>query len=55
MIKAYESKALHENVSELYRIGLIDKQTMRKLDTACSTSVRKLSPPLSDAFAPKPM
>ena len=47
MIKAYKNKAmavLHENVSDLHRIGLIDKQTKRKFDAACLTPVRKLGP-----------
>ena len=47
MVKTYKSKAmaaLHENVSDLYRVGMIDKKTMRKFDAACLTPVRKLSP-----------
>ena len=47
MSKAYKSKAmaaLHENVSDLYRVGMIDKKTMRKFDAACLTPVRILSP-----------
>ena len=47
MAKTYKSKAmaaLHENVSDLYRAGMIDKKTMRKFDTACLTPVRKLTP-----------
>lgn len=35
--------ALHENVSDLFRVGMIDKKTMRKFDAACLTPVRKLS------------
>jgi hypothetical protein len=33
--------ALHENVSDLYRAGGIDKQTMRKFDAACVVPARK--------------
>lgn len=47
MVKTYKSKAtaaLHENVSDLFRVGMIDKKTMRKFDAACLTPVRKLSP-----------
>ena len=44
MVKTYKSKAmaaLHENVSDLYRVGMIDKKTMRKFDSDCLTPVRK--------------
>lgn len=47
MAKTYKSKAmaaLHENVGDLYRIGMVDRKTMRKFDVACLTPVRKLSP-----------
>jgi putative transcriptional regulator len=47
MAKTYKNRALaeaHENASDLYRLGLIDKKTMRKFDVACLTPVRKLSP-----------
>jgi putative transcriptional regulator len=47
MAKTYKSKALaalHENVSDLCRVGMIDKKTMMKFDAACLTPVRKLSP-----------
>jgi putative transcriptional regulator len=47
MAKTYKSKAmaaLHENASDLYRVGAIDKKTMRKFDAACLTPVRKLTP-----------
>jgi putative transcriptional regulator len=46
-VKTYKSKtmaALHENVSDLYRVGMIDKKTMRKFDSTCLAPVRKLSP-----------
>ena len=41
--RAYKSKAmaeLHENVSDLHRLGLIDEKTMRKFDAACLASAR---------------
>jgi len=47
MAKTYKSKALaelHENASDLYQLGLIEKKTMRKIDTACLSSVLKLAP-----------
>jgi hypothetical protein len=39
-VKARMSKpmsALHENVSDLYRVGMIDEKTMREFDSACLT------------------
>ena len=47
MAKTYKSRALaelHENVSDLYRAGAIDKKTMQKFDRSCLTPVKKLSP-----------
>ena len=47
MAKTYKSEALaalHENVSDLYRVGVIDKRTMQKFDRACLTPVLKLTP-----------
>jgi putative transcriptional regulator len=47
MAKTYKSKALaaaHENISDLYRLGLIDKKTMRKFDAACLAPVPKVTP-----------
>jgi putative transcriptional regulator len=44
MVKTYKSKALaaaHENVSDLFRLGLVDRKTMRKFDAACLTPVPK--------------
>jgi DNA-binding transcriptional regulator YiaG len=35
--------ALHENVTDLYRVGLISKKTPRKFDVACLVPVRKLN------------
>jgi len=45
--KTYPSRALaeaHENASDLYRLGLIDKKTMRSFDRSCLTPVKRLSP-----------
>jgi len=42
--KTYKSKALaalHENVTDLHRVGGIDKKTMRKFDAACLAPARK--------------
>ena len=47
MAKTYKSRALaeaHENASDLYRLGLIDKKTMQGFDRSCLTPVKKLSP-----------
>ena len=47
MAKTYKSRALaeaHENASDLYRLGLIDKKTMQGFDRNCLTPVKKLSP-----------
>lgn len=37
----YKSRAmaeLHENVSDLYRLGMIDEKTMRRFDRSCLKS-----------------
>ena len=42
--KTYSSRAmaeLHENVCDLYRLGLIDKKAKRRFDAACLAPVRK--------------
>jgi len=47
MAKKYQSKALevlHETVSGLHHIGLIDTKTMRDFDASCLTTVENLSP-----------
>src|ERR1035441_6224573 len=47
MAKTYPSRALaeaHENAGDLYRLGLIDKKTMKSFDRSCLTPVKKLSP-----------
>lgn len=36
--------AIHENMSDLYEVGVIDKQTMREFDKACLTPIAPLSP-----------
>jgi DNA-binding transcriptional regulator YiaG len=33
--------ALHENVCDLHRLGLIDEKAMRKFDAACLAPARK--------------
>lgn len=35
--------AMHETVRDMYRLGLVDKQTMREFDVRCLTSVEPLS------------
>ncbi|MCC6587207.1 MAG: DNA-binding transcriptional regulator [Bryobacterales bacterium] len=47
MSKKYRSEpmaAIHETMVALYGVGAIDKQTMRRFDTACLTPVQPLSP-----------
>lgn len=46
MSKAYQSDALaaiHETVTDLHEIGLVDKRTMKRFDETCLTPVRPLS------------
>jgi putative transcriptional regulator len=46
MARKYHSKisaSVHEAMSDLREIGLIDKKTMRKFDASCPTEVGKLS------------
>ena len=43
MAKVYKSEAMaavHESMEDLYEVGAIDKQTMRKFDDMCLTPVR---------------
>ena len=43
----YRSKvaaAVHENVSDLYKAGGVDRKTMRKFDTLCLTPVQQMTP-----------
>lgn len=45
--KAYKSDvkaAIHETALDLHEAGLIDKQTMRRFDGSCLTSIRKFTP-----------
>jgi putative transcriptional regulator len=35
--------AMHETVSGMYRLGLVDKKTMRDFDVRCLTAVEPLS------------
>ena len=47
MSKTYKSDvmaAIHETVSDLHEIGLVDKRTMRHFDETCLTPVTPLSP-----------
>lgn len=47
MSKTYKNDvmaAIHEGVSDLYEIGLVDKRTMRHFDEGCLTPVNPLSP-----------
>jgi putative transcriptional regulator len=36
--------AIHETMVSLHDVGAIDKQTMRRFDDACLTSIRPLTP-----------
>lgn len=36
------AEAMHETVRGMYRLGLVDKQTMREFDVRCLTSVEDL-------------
>jgi putative transcriptional regulator len=36
--------AVHETMSALHQVGAIDKQTMRRFDEACLTTVKPLTP-----------
>jgi putative transcriptional regulator len=47
MTKKYRSDAtaaIHETMGALYKVGAIDKRTMRQFDDACLTSVEPLTP-----------
>ena len=47
MAKKYKSKisaAVHESISDLHEIGLVDKRTMREFDERCLTRAQPLSP-----------
>lgn len=42
--KSSAMAAIHETMEALHGIGAVDKQTMRRFDTACLTRVRSLTP-----------
>lgn len=47
MSETYKSDifaAIHETVSDLHEVGLVDKRTMRRFDESCLTPVTNLSP-----------
>jgi putative transcriptional regulator len=47
MPKKYQSAALaaaHQGVSDLYKIGAVDKMTMRKFDVLCLTPIKNMTP-----------
>lgn len=47
MMKTYKSDAaaaVHEMISDLREVGLVDKKTMRHFDESCLTPVEKLTP-----------
>ena len=47
MSKVYKSEAMasiHDGMESLYRIGAVDKKTMRRFDKACLTPVPPLTP-----------
>lgn len=46
MSKTYKSEALaaiHETISDLHEIGLVDKRTLKRFDERCLTTVEDLS------------
>jgi len=45
--KSYKSDikaAIHQTASDLYKAGLMDKQTMREFDASCLTPVHNFTP-----------
>ena len=47
MSRKYRSDAMaaiHETMEALHKVGVIDKQTMRRFDDGCLTPVKPLSP-----------
>lgn len=47
MTKKHKSKvmaAIHETVTDLHRIGLMDHKTMREFDMLCLTPVKAMTP-----------
>ena len=46
MTKTYKSEAavaIHELVSDLYEIGLMPRETMKRFDQSCLTPIKKLT------------
>ena len=37
-------ESVHEGVSDLYRLGLVDKATMREFDASCLTAIEPFGP-----------
>lgn len=47
MPKKYQSTAMaaiHESVTDLYKVGGVDKKTMRKFDVLCLTPIQEMTP-----------
>jgi putative transcriptional regulator len=47
MPKKYRSKimaSIHEGVSDLYRVGGVDRKTMREFDALCLTPILEMTP-----------
>lgn len=47
MNKKYRNKAsaaIHETMSDLYKIGMVDKRTMRHFDESCLTAIKEMTP-----------
>jgi len=45
--KRYRSKALgalHESMTDLHKVGLVDTKTMREFDASCLTPVEEVTP-----------
>jgi len=36
--------AIHESVTDLYKVGGVDKKTMRKFDVLCLTPIQEMTP-----------
>ena len=47
MPKKYQNSAMaavHESISDLYKVGGVDKKTMRKFDVLCLTPIQDMTP-----------
>ena len=42
--KTQASAAIHQTMSDLYKNGVIDKQTMKKFDESCLTKIKEMTP-----------